>query len=69
MSKTSKPTSPSTAAVAAGLFAALASSYIVPPFWAAMETSSELTFGVMLVVGVLAALSTYWLMKQRVPKG
>lgn len=70
MSKPTKPTttSPSTAALAAGLFAALGSSYLGSRVWPTMETSSELTIGVMASAFALGALPTYWLMKRRAPQ-
>lgn len=64
---TKKPTrtSPATAAVAAGLLAALASSFIGPRVWAAMETSQELTLAVMLAAFAVGAVPTYLAMRAR----
>lgn len=62
------PTSPATAAFAAGLLAALASSFIGPRLWAAMETSQELTLAVMLAAFALGAAPTYFAMRARAPR-
>ena len=56
--------SPTTGALAAGLLAALAASFIGPRMWAAMETSQELTLAVMVAAFALGAALTYLMMRK-----
>ena len=66
MTELKKParTSPATGAFAVGLLAALASSFIGPRLWSAMETSQELTLGAMVVAFLIGAVPTYFVMRK-----
>lgn len=59
MAEPKKPTSPATAAMAVGLFAALAASFVGPRLWSGMETSQGITLGVMLGAFLLGAVPTF----------